>query len=491
MELQPTAIAHPIETRADLIFALKETAEIEHQFMCMYLYAAFSLKKNPDASCNAAQLEAVRRWASTLYKIARQEMEHLSLVNSLLAAIGGPPHFARDHIPTQSRYYCAPMQQKRYGTEECQQGHLESCDFPFLFEPFDRHSAQRYTCMESAKLRCLSHSQRSEVERWCFKDSAGICSCLPHYGGLNGFPLHRSPYWTHKVGSVETIEVGTIEEFYQRLREGFQTVADRDPSLFVGPDDRHQVEIANEYDIYIFPVTDLGSALNAIDLIVKQGEGINAPPYYDSHFQGFLDIALEYQRLQEQDPNFTAAYPVPSNPEESAIADPLAKKLFVLFNYSYVTLLYVLTGLYGWYRPASEETSYPHFSAALQDIAFAPVMTMLIRSLGEVIVQLPLSPEEPDRVAAPNFYISPEEDRQLQLGGKSWSSNADYTNISFYLERFEEIDRQFRDVLEGDRDLPPERQTQLEYIRQNVYRLTGNLREVYQTGVYSKFQTTP
>src|SRR5688572_32774846 len=79
--------------------------KLEHQFMVQYLYAAFSLKKNPDSTCDAAAFESVRRWASTAYAIARQEMEHLSVVNSILTAIGGPPCFYHDGFPPRIRWY--------------------------------------------------------------------------------------------------------------------------------------------------------------------------------------------------------------------------------------------------------------------------------------------------------------------------------------------------------------------------------------------------
>src|SRR5689334_21456872 len=96
----------PITTKSDLERYLKEAGILEHQFMAQYLYAAFSLKKDPDDRCTDAQFEFVRRWASTIYKIARQEMEHLSVVNSVLTAICGQPYFGHvGTFPTQTRWY--------------------------------------------------------------------------------------------------------------------------------------------------------------------------------------------------------------------------------------------------------------------------------------------------------------------------------------------------------------------------------------------------
>ena len=43
----------PITTKDQLVLYLTEAATLEHQFMCQYLYAAFSLKKGPDEHCSA------------------------------------------------------------------------------------------------------------------------------------------------------------------------------------------------------------------------------------------------------------------------------------------------------------------------------------------------------------------------------------------------------------------------------------------------------
>src|SRR6201996_7066735 len=94
----------PITSKPELIAALQEASEIEQQLMIQYLYAAFSLKKQPDERCSAAQYESVRRWGSTILMVARSEMEHLALVNGLLTALGANPWFSRENIPRQSRY---------------------------------------------------------------------------------------------------------------------------------------------------------------------------------------------------------------------------------------------------------------------------------------------------------------------------------------------------------------------------------------------------
>src|SRR5690349_1894189 len=123
-----------IQTRADLISALAEAAELEQGLMIQYLFAAFTLKKagepaSPYASpLTPAQYERVRRWQATIQKIARQEMEHLALVNNLLLATGAAPHFWRPNFPVKHQY--------------------DPFTLPFMLERFDVASLERFICFE-------------------------------------------------------------------------------------------------------------------------------------------------------------------------------------------------------------------------------------------------------------------------------------------------------------------------------------------------------
>ncbi|QSJ16091.1 hypothetical protein JYQ62_30685 [Nostoc sp. UHCC 0702] len=492
----------PIESKQELIAALQDAAELEHQFMCMYLYTAFSLKKEADDSCSEAQLECVRRWASQIYAIARQEMEHLSLVNSMLAAIGAPPHFARRNIPLLPSYLSSKVL-SRYNVCSCER--LTPCDLPITFEPFSLQSARRYTCMESPTLSHLQGEEYKTAKQWCFKDPHGNCQCIntPNqnktlYQSLKA--SQYSHYFKHTLKSKasqasdqsqdEDIILGTIEKMYRRIKKGFQTVAAQEPPLFVSHCDQHQVDILSEYNIYIFPVTDLLSACNAIDLITEQGEGIGGLKGLNNHFSTFYKIAQEYAEISQEDRKFKPALLVPTNPRNDSVTDAFTKQVLELFNDSYVTLVYVLTGLYKLYQPIELTESYPHLIAALREIAFAPAMTMLVRSLGEIIVQLPLEKDSTLR-AAPNFYLPDADYQQLNLSIKDTKNDDDkFRNINIYLERFNKIQARLKQ-LSQEKDAPEDVKKSLDYIYQNIYRLTGNLREIYQTGVYPKFYTTP
>ena len=97
--LAPPEAPLVIEHREALYYMLCEAAELEHGIMCQYLYAAFSLKQSEDEGLSAEEAEAVRRWRKRISHVATQEMLHLSLVQNLLAAIGGAPHLSRPNFP--------------------------------------------------------------------------------------------------------------------------------------------------------------------------------------------------------------------------------------------------------------------------------------------------------------------------------------------------------------------------------------------------------
>src|SRR5215216_2464507 len=94
-----------ISSRAELIDALRLAAELEHALMAQYLFAAYSLKRYDYEGLAPEQLERVRRWASLITLIARQEMEHLGLALNLLSSIGGTPSFTRPNMPQRLEYY--------------------------------------------------------------------------------------------------------------------------------------------------------------------------------------------------------------------------------------------------------------------------------------------------------------------------------------------------------------------------------------------------
>ena len=86
-------------TRELAFHALYEAAELEHNLMCTYLYAAFSLKDGVAEGLTPEEADAVKRWRSLLIRVAVEEMQHLAAVWNITSALGGSPRFGRTNFP--------------------------------------------------------------------------------------------------------------------------------------------------------------------------------------------------------------------------------------------------------------------------------------------------------------------------------------------------------------------------------------------------------
>src|SRR5690349_11446737 len=89
----------PSVSREALIHALYEAAELEHNLMCTYLYAAFSLKSGTAEGLSAAEADATARWRREILRVAIEEMGHLTAVWNITSALGGSPRFGRLNFP--------------------------------------------------------------------------------------------------------------------------------------------------------------------------------------------------------------------------------------------------------------------------------------------------------------------------------------------------------------------------------------------------------
>src|SRR4029078_1835508 len=89
----------PSPSREALIHQLYEAAELEHNLMCTYLYAAFSLKSRGGEGLSAVEADATARWRRAILQVAIEEMGHLAAVWNITAALGGSPRFGRMNFP--------------------------------------------------------------------------------------------------------------------------------------------------------------------------------------------------------------------------------------------------------------------------------------------------------------------------------------------------------------------------------------------------------
>ena len=91
-------------SREKLLYGLYEAAELEHNLMCTYLYAAFSLKVGVAEGLTAEEATAVERWRTVVRAVAIEEMGHLAAVWNITLALGGSPRFGRNNFPLDLGY---------------------------------------------------------------------------------------------------------------------------------------------------------------------------------------------------------------------------------------------------------------------------------------------------------------------------------------------------------------------------------------------------
>src|SRR5579863_8208651 len=99
----------PFLQREILLSALYEAAELEHNLMCTYLYAAASLRDGTGEGLSSTEAAAVTRWRQVLLGVAVEEMGHLTAVWNITAALGGSPRIGRANFPLDPGYLPASV----------------------------------------------------------------------------------------------------------------------------------------------------------------------------------------------------------------------------------------------------------------------------------------------------------------------------------------------------------------------------------------------
>jgi CDGSH-type Zn-finger protein/uncharacterized Fe-S cluster protein YjdI len=350
------------QDREQLAYLLTEAAEIEHGLMCCYLFTAYSLKLNGEFT--AEELAAVVRWRSAISSVAVEEMVHLALVSNLLTSIGFAPQFARPNFPVAPGY----------------------------------HPSGIVISLARFELATLDHFIYLErPEGLDIPDGAGFDpppSCT------------RATRSDRLMPSSE--DYGTVGHFYRGIRAGFVTLAAQlgEKALFVG-DPRAQVG----QDLVALPglsiVTDLSSALTAIDTIVEQGEGTQTDSAR-SHYRRFLSVRDEYRSLKSARPDFEPAYPVARNPvlrnppdpkNKVYITDHKTSRVMDLGNAPYSHALRILAQAFG---HADDPPHAPR--RALADSAIE--MMSLLSTVAEMLCRIPAGNEHPGVNAGLSFAMA-------------------------------------------------------------------------------------
>jgi CDGSH-type Zn-finger protein/uncharacterized Fe-S cluster protein YjdI len=296
-----------VRDREELIYLLTEAAEFEHTVMCSYLYAQWTLKRDESEGVTARELEAIERWRSLIASVSMEEMLHLALVNNLLAAVGAAPHFSRPDFPVARGKFPAEVD--------------------FHLAPFNESSIDHFVFLERPDGIDIEDGKGFSHES---RYPRVVCTSL-----LSPTPRDYSSqgHLYHGIGRA-------IERLADKLGE---------ENLFVG---HGQAQLsATEFPMPgLFQVTDVESAHQALEEIVRQGEG--APAHReDSHYARFAAIRDEYAQLRSARTRFEPAHPAAVNPvlaeivsgsQVARVTNPLAKLLVDLGNSVYGLMVHVL-----------------------------------------------------------------------------------------------------------------------------------------------------
>lgn len=378
-----------ISSREQLACVLRLASQLEHLLACQYLFAGFSLRREltdfpPGGDEKAKRMVMARnqRWGFKIMQIARQEMEHLGIVNNLLGALGEDPFFDRPNYP-------APRS-------------LLPINVPFVLQKFGRPTLERFLAYERPDFL-------SVPQAW--SQGGPPDNCIASEG-------------------CDDLEFQDVQQLYDEIDTAFQTLCPGD--IFIGHTNRQvndtDAVVAAGMGVTMESVTNRDSAATAIGKILEQGEGVGDYPLSpDSHFSSFNAILQEY--LQAQDNAvYEPALPVVDSPllephnacskDATIITNPYTRQAMTLFNNSYGTLLvclqqFFLTFRGFWGRPSVvtgleplSELQVRTRNAALMEIAFFPFMTMVIRPLGDLIARLPAFDDRDEARAGPSYELA-------------------------------------------------------------------------------------
>ena len=384
-------------SREALVHQLYEAAELEHNLMCTYLYAAFTLKSGSDEGLSAAEADATARWRRAILKVAVEEMGHLTAVWNITAALGGSPRFGRMNFPLDS-------------------GGLPA-NVVVRLAPFSEAVLQHFIYLE--RPNCSSEP-----------DGDGF---VPEFRFTRGDARPRV--------TPMPVDYDTVGAFYETLSKNLAAFVARvgEKEAFCG--DRNLQISRKEIDFQgCDPVICSITALKAFDAIVSQGEGASEENA-DSHYQRFIAIREELKALRAANPDFRPAFAAAVNPvlrrpvragarvwlenEETAATVDLA-------NSAYMLMLRLISHSYLLPRPHPAK-------AQCVDLGLALMRAMV--PLAERAARLPAGPSNPDcnggmsfttlRDAAPlppgvsagKFFL--ERLRELTAGATSLAANGD------------------------------------------------------------------
>lgn len=332
------------QSREDLLGLLAEAAEIEHNLMCCYLYAAFSIKQGTDEGLSYDELASVRAWRRTIISVAVEEMAHLTMVANITSAIGGTPHFGRPNFPVASGYHPSGIVVK--------------------LTPFTLETLDHFIFLE-------------RPGNVAVKDGIGFEPPLAYERGQMPGRIMPAAYDYDTVGQLYAAIGAGLRELASRIGEANLFVGD--PERQLGPEITRLPGIAR--------VRCLKTAEAAITAIVEQGEGA-ALASQSSHYARFCAMRAQYLACLDRNPGFVPARPAAHNPVmRKPVANPddrvwvsasPAAELLDAVNVAYNQMLRLLLQAYGETRGALAQRLFADAATALM-YAISPMASELTR----------------------------------------------------------------------------------------------------------------
>jgi Ferritin-like len=311
--------------------------------------------------------------------IAVQEMLHLALVGNLMTAIGAAPFLGRPNFPQRSNYFPASVQMDLL--------------------PFG----------EQALLHFLYLERPEGMER---QDAAGFVPTAPP----------REPVREDEL-LPRSQEFATVGHLYRGIADGLRTLVARsgERAVFVGSP-RAQATAGLFRWPQLISVTDLGSAVAAVEEIIEQGEGSRGD-WRQAHYGRFLTIWNELRDLRQRDPSFEPARPVQPGytrqpfdiqAPQAVITDPLAHHIAELAGLSYEMVLQTLVRFFT-HTDETDEQLGVLVSAALT------LMAEVLRPLATALTRLPAGPEYPGRTVGFAFEMYYTMGNFVPWRGAAWT----------------------------------------------------------------------
>lgn len=411
-------------SRAHLIERLHQASEAEHSLCCQYLYAAFSL----------------RRTAADFAVESRSDAAELVMTATQAWAY--------------QMYYVARQEMEHLAiasnllTAIGERPHLSHGDYP---------DAKLAVLLQNPQI--LERCNEQALRRFQFFER-------PSGPGFEPPP------------AVETVYLD-IQQLFESLPAG---------ELFTGEGER-QID-PSDVELGVFmqipAVTSRASAVQAVDLVLEQGEGLGASPLSnDTHFARFNQVLQSYLEIAQL--GLEASLPAVTNPVScegtaaipegaTVVTNGFSAALMDFFDEGYRLMLIMLKEFFWGFRgysgmfdavealKTSAQMQADRRVAILSENAYFPFMTMFIRPVGELLARQPAFEDvrEPARAGAP-----------FRTGG----AIPVWTDVGLYVDGVGALEARATTLAKDAPDRPA--RDALTYLSQNLSRMRMNILNVW------------